>query len=74
VRIVEAAPVGHVQAPHLDAADGRAERAGLERSAGPSWPFAKPGMFGKPICRSSIGSRLAIATPFHWLRPCASTV
>jgi len=31
-------------------------------------------MPGNPTCRFSIGSRLAIATPFHWLSPCASTV
>jgi len=38
-------------------------------ASGPSWPFAKPGWPRKPTSMSVIGRRLAIATPFHWLRP-----
>ena len=42
-------------------------------ASGPSCPFANPGMPGKAVSTSVMGSRLATATPFHWEKPCART-
>ncbi len=41
--------------------------------SGPSTPFRNPGMPGKLVSTDSIGERLAMATPFHWLKPCSAS-